>query len=128
MRALLFRSYRPPAYAKGIGGARITSAVGQTGGVGHAESAADGRRTPQIRDVAAVAGVSHQTVSRVLNNSPKVRPATRQLVMDAMERLQYRPNRAARALGLGRANGITVVTANTMLYGYASVLQGVEEA
>ena len=96
--------------------------------MGHAESAADGRRTPQIRDVAAVAGVSHQTVSRVLNNSPKVRPATRQLVMDAMERLQYRPNRAARALGLGRANGITVVTANTMLYGYASVLQGVEEA
>ena len=96
--------------------------------MGHAESAADGRRTPQIRDVAAVAGVSHQTVSRVLNNSPKVRPATRQLVMEAMERLQYRPNRAARALGLGRANGITVVTANTMLYGYASVLQGVEEA
>ena len=96
--------------------------------MGHAESAADGRRTPQIRDVAAVAGVSHQTVSRVLNNSPKVRPATRQLVMDAMEQLQYRPNRAARALGLGRANGITVVTANTMLYGYASVLQGVEEA
>src|SRR4051794_32590508 len=48
--------------------------------------------------------------------------------MEAMERLQYRPNRAARALGLGRANGITVVTANTMLYGYASVLQGVEEA
>ena len=83
---------------------------------------------PQIRDVAAVAGVSYQTVSRVLNNSPNVRPATRQLVMEAMERLRYRPNRAARALGLGRAGGITVVTANTILYGYASVLQGVEEA
>jgi DNA-binding LacI/PurR family transcriptional regulator len=84
--------------------------------------------TPRIRDVAAAAGVSHQTVSRVLNNSPNVRPDTRQLVLDVMERLQYRPNRAARALGLGRAAAITVVTSNTTLYGYAGVLQGVEEA
>jgi len=83
---------------------------------------------PRIRDVAAAAGVSHQTVSRVLNNSPNVRPDTRQLVLDVMERLQYRPNRSARALGLGRASAVTVVTANTTLYGYASVLQGVEEA
>ncbi|GAA2692514.1 LacI family DNA-binding transcriptional regulator [Actinoplanes palleronii] len=86
------------------------------------------RAAPQIRDVAAAAGVSHQTVSRVLNDSPNVRPDTRQQVLDAMERLQYRPNRAARALGLGRAKAVTVVTANTTLYGYAGVLQGVEEA
>jgi DNA-binding LacI/PurR family transcriptional regulator len=86
------------------------------------------RATPQIRDVAAAAGVSYQTVSRVLNNSPRVRPDTRQQVLDAMERLKYRPNRAAQALGLGRANAVTVVTANTTLYGYAGVLQGVEEA
>ncbi|TDB76724.1 substrate-binding domain-containing protein [Micromonospora sp. KC723] len=83
---------------------------------------------PSIRDVAAAAGVSYQTVSRVLNDSPKVRPDTRRLVLDAIDRLQYRPNRAARALGLGRANAVTVVTANTMLYGYASTLQGIEEA
>lgn len=83
---------------------------------------------PRIRDVAAAAGVSHQTVSRVLNNSPKVRPDTRQLVLDVMERLQYRPNRAARALGLGRASAVTVVTSNTMLYGYAGVLEGIEQA
>jgi DNA-binding LacI/PurR family transcriptional regulator len=83
---------------------------------------------PRIRDVAAAAGVSYQTVSRVLNNSPNVRPDTRQVVLDVIDRLQYRPNRAARALGLGRANAVTVVTANTTLYGYASVLQGVEEA
>jgi DNA-binding LacI/PurR family transcriptional regulator len=78
--------------------------------------------------VAAAAGVSYQTVSRVLNNSPNVRPETRELVVEVMERLRYRPNRAARALGLGRARAVTVVTANTTLYGYASVLQGVEEA
>jgi DNA-binding LacI/PurR family transcriptional regulator len=83
---------------------------------------------PQIRDVAAAAGVSHQTVSRVLNNSPSVRPNTRRAVLDAMQRLHYQPNRAARALGSGRASAMTVVMSNTTLYGYAGVLQGVEEA
>lgn len=84
--------------------------------------------TPSIRDVAAAAGVSHQTVSRVLNDSPRVNPDTRRHVRDAMERLGYRPNRAARALGSGRAGTVTVVAANTALYGYAATLQGIEEA
>jgi DNA-binding LacI/PurR family transcriptional regulator len=83
---------------------------------------------PQIRDVAAAAGVSHQTVSRVLNNSPHVRPDTRRAVLEAMQRLHYQPNRAARALGSGRARAVTVVMSNTTLYGYAGVLRGVEEA
>ncbi|WP_433181433.1 LacI family DNA-binding transcriptional regulator [Actinoallomurus sp. CA-150999] len=83
---------------------------------------------PSIRDVAAAAGVSYQTVSRVLNDSPRVRPVTRHQVMDAIERLGYRPNRAARALGFGRARAVTVVTSNTTLYGYAATLQGIEEA
>jgi DNA-binding LacI/PurR family transcriptional regulator len=78
--------------------------------------------------VAAAAGVSYQTVSRVLNESPKVRPETRQQVLEAVERLGFRPNRAARALGLGRARAVTVVTSNTTLYGYASTLQGIEES
>ncbi|MFG1702638.1 LacI family DNA-binding transcriptional regulator [Nonomuraea sp. M3C6] len=83
---------------------------------------------PSIRDVAAAAGVSHQTVSRVLNQSPRVRPETRATVLAAIERLGFRPSRAARALSLGRARGITVVTSNTVLYGYAATLQGIEEA
>jgi len=87
-----------------------------------------GDAAPSIRDVAAAAGVSYQTVSRVLNDSPRVRPDTRRLVIEAIDRLQYRPNRAARTLGLGRAKAVTVVTADTTLYGYASTLQGVEEA
>jgi DNA-binding LacI/PurR family transcriptional regulator len=88
------------------------------------------RRDPalSIRDVAAEAGVSYQTVSRVLNNAPNVRADTRQLVLDVMARLRYRPNRAARTLGHGRAGAVTVVVSNTTLYGYAGVLQGVEEA
>ncbi len=87
-----------------------------------------GDAVPSIRDVAAAAGVSYQTVSRVLNNSPRVRPETRQTVLDVIDRLAYRPNRAARALGRGRASAVTVVTSNTMLYGYASLLHGIEEA
>ncbi|MFC7529791.1 LacI family DNA-binding transcriptional regulator [Actinoplanes sp. GCM10030250] len=83
---------------------------------------------PSIRDVAAMAGVSYQTVSRVLNESPRVRPETRQHVLDVISRLGYRPNRAARALNLGRAGAVTVLTSDTVLYGYARVLQGVEEA
>jgi DNA-binding LacI/PurR family transcriptional regulator len=83
---------------------------------------------PSIRDVAAEAGVSYQTVSRVLNDSPKVSPDTRRLVLDVIGRLDYRPNRAARALGSGRASAVTVVTADTTLYGYASTLRGIEEA
>ncbi|MBV1855211.1 LacI family DNA-binding transcriptional regulator [Catellatospora tritici] len=81
-----------------------------------------------IRDVAAAAGVSYQTVSRVLNDSPKVREETRRQVLEAMEQLGFRPNRAARALGLGRARAVTVVTSNTTLFGYATTLQGIEEA
>lgn len=78
--------------------------------------------------MAAAAGVSYQTVSRVLNESPRVRPDTRRQVLAAMEQLGFRANRAARALGLGRASGVTVVTSDTRLYGYACTLQGIEEA
>ena len=81
-----------------------------------------------IRDVAREAGVSHQTVSRVLNNHPSVRPATRRSVLEAMERLSYRPSRAARALAGGPVDSVTVLTSNTRLYGPASALEGIEEA
>lgn len=84
--------------------------------------------TPSIRDVAAAAGVSYQTVSRILNDSPNVSPDTRRQVREVIERLGYRPNRAARALGSGRSSSVTVVIADTTLYGYASTLRGIEEA
>ncbi len=51
-----------------------------------------------LRDVAARAGVSHQTVSNVLNDHPSLRPATRARVLDAIRELEYHPNQAARAL------------------------------
>lgn len=53
---------------------------------------------PTLRDVARAAGVSAQTVSRVLNDSPRVRPATREQVLHAVADLGYRPNEGAREL------------------------------
>jgi DNA-binding LacI/PurR family transcriptional regulator len=88
----------------------------------------NGRRPASILDVAAAAGVSYQTVSRVINGHPSVRPATRELVMAAIEELGFRPNRAARVLRGANARSVTVLTPNTSLYGYQAALQGIEEA
>jgi DNA-binding LacI/PurR family transcriptional regulator len=79
-------------------------------------------------DVARLAGVSHQTVSRVVNGSTQVRPATRDKVLAAMEKLDYRPNPVARALVTGRSRTLGLVTFDTALYGPASTLVGVERA
>src|SRR6478736_698817 len=59
------------------------------------------RRGPTLADVARVAGVSGQTVSRTVTGAERVRPETRERVMRAMEQLGYAPNRAARALRNG---------------------------
>jgi DNA-binding LacI/PurR family transcriptional regulator len=81
-----------------------------------------------MADVAALAGVSHQTVSRVINGSDHVRPETRQRVLAAMDRLDYRPNPAARALVTGRSSTLGVVSFDTTLYGPASTLFAIEQA
>jgi DNA-binding LacI/PurR family transcriptional regulator len=81
-----------------------------------------------IRDVASAAGVSYQTVSRVINASPSVKASTRQVVLDTIARLDFRPNRAARALAGGPIQSVTVLTANTRLYGFVGALEGIEEA
>ncbi len=81
-----------------------------------------------MTDVARVAGVSHQTVSRVLNGHPSVRPATRDRVLAAIEELGYRPNLAARALVTGRSRTLGLVTLETTLFGPVTTLYGVERA
>ncbi len=70
----------------------------------------DGR--PTIHDVALEAGVSYQTVSRVLNNSPKVAASTRQRVQEAIRKLDYQPIQAARNLALRRSQTILIITFN----------------
>jgi len=81
-----------------------------------------------MSDVARLAGVSHQTVSRVINDSSHVRAETRQRVLVAMRELGYRPNSVARALVTGRSNTLGVVSFDTTLYGPASTLFGIERA
>jgi DNA-binding LacI/PurR family transcriptional regulator len=85
-------------------------------------------RPAVMADVAKLAGVSHQTVSRVINGSTHVRPATRQRVLAAMGQLDYRPNPAARALVTGRSGTLGVVSFDTTLYGPASTLFAIEQA
>lgn len=85
-------------------------------------------RAPSIRDVARLAGVSHQTVSRVLNDHPSIRESTKARVLAVMGELQYRPNRAARALVKGRSRTIGVVSASSEQYGPASSIAAIQDA
>src|SRR3954470_13557072 len=89
-----------------------------------------GQRTRAVvmADVAKLAGVSLQTVSRVINDSPHVRADTRGRVQDAMRKLEYRPNTVARALVTGRSRTLGVVSFDTTLHGPAATLFGIERA
>ncbi|MGY1704109.1 LacI family DNA-binding transcriptional regulator [Geodermatophilus sp. SYSU D00697] len=81
-----------------------------------------------MSDVAARAGVSHQTVSRVINGHRNVAPQTRERVERAIRELGYRPNTAARALVTGSTRTIGFVVVNINQYGPAQTLVGLEQA
>lgn len=81
-----------------------------------------------MAQVAARAGVSGQTVSRVVNGSPRVDPETRTRVEQAMADLGYRPNRAARALRTGRTQTIGLLVSTLATVGNSRMLQAVAEA
>lgn len=85
-------------------------------------------RSASIWDVARVAGVSQQTVSRVINGKARVSEATRAKVLQVIAELGYRPNRLAQALAGGPVRSVTVLTSDTALYGAAATLRGMEEA
>ncbi len=87
-----------------------------------------GTPKPVMADVARLAGVSHQTVSRVINGSSSIRPATKARVEEAIAELGYRPNTAARALVTRRSGIIGIVGTNSALYGPSSIQRSVEEA
>lgn len=85
-------------------------------------------RPPDLYDVAKVAGVSHQTVSRVVNGHPHVRQSTRERVEAAIAELGYRRNAAARALVTRRSTTIGVITSASPLWGPIGTLVAVERA
>jgi len=88
----------------------------------------DNGRPPSITSVAELAGVSHQTVSRVINGFEGVRPATKERVLDAISTLGYRRNNAARTLVTQRSGLIGVIAVGSFLFGPTSTLAAIEEA
>jgi DNA-binding LacI/PurR family transcriptional regulator len=81
---------------------------------------------PTIRDVASLAGVSHQTVSRVINGSEGVLPETRALVEAAITEMGYRPNAIARSMARGQTRTLACISPNLTDYTFASVIEGAE--
>jgi DNA-binding LacI/PurR family transcriptional regulator len=81
---------------------------------------------PTLRDVARLAGVSHQTVSRVINGSEDVLPETRATVEAAIEQLGYRPNAIARSMARGQTHTLACISPNLTDYTFASVIEGAE--
>jgi DNA-binding LacI/PurR family transcriptional regulator len=85
-------------------------------------------RGVRMVDVAALAGVSQKTVSRVLNKAPYVRPDVRDKVNEAIAELGYRPNVAAQALARERTHTIGVLALGTPLYGPSRRVFTLEQA
>ncbi|GAA3062988.1 hypothetical protein GCM10020254_03640 [Streptomyces goshikiensis] len=81
-----------------------------------------------MADVAAMAGVSSQTVSRVANNRENVDASTRERVLAAMKMLGYRPNTAARALVTGRFGTLGVISFDISAYGNARTFAAISDA
>lgn len=79
-----------------------------------------------IRDVAKAAGVSTQTVSRVINNHPDVAPDTLARVQGVIKELGYAPDILARSLIRGRSNSIGIVAFGLEFYGPSRLLAGIE--
>ena len=81
----------------------------------------------KLKDIAEAAGVSTATVSRVLGDKPNVRPELRKQVMDVVERLNYRPNRAAQRLRSKQSSFIGLIVADIQSPFFASVTRAVED-
>ncbi|MCF4119904.1 LacI family transcriptional regulator [Antribacter sp. KLBMP9083] len=93
-----------------------------------ATRASAGARPATIYDVATMAGVSHQTVSRYLKGYEGIRPETRERVVQALDALDYRPNLTARTLTTGRSHRIGALTHELDQFGPSRIVQGAAAA
>jgi len=84
-------------------------------------------RQVTISQVAKEAGVSSQTVSRVVNNRQEITPETRQHVQEVIKRLGYQPNAIARSLIQRRSHTLGIVTSGLEYFGPSHLLIGVEQ-
>ncbi|MFD3445283.1 catabolite control protein A [Microbacteriaceae bacterium 4G12] len=80
-----------------------------------------------IYDVAREANVSMATVSRVVNGNPNVKPTTRKKVLEAIERLGYRPNAVARGLASKKTTTVGVIIPDISNIFYAELARGIED-
>jgi len=79
-----------------------------------------------ISDVARLAGVSHQTVSRVINNKAEVSPETRQRVLAVVEQTGYRPSGLARGLATSRTSTIGMIVPDISNPFFSDIARGIE--
>jgi DNA-binding LacI/PurR family transcriptional regulator len=85
-------------------------------------------RPTTLKDVAREAGVSAMAVSNVLNNRGRVSEETRAIILTAVEKLNYTPNRVAQSLRSARTHTIGVVMSDSSQYVFANLLRGIESA
>src|SRR6266566_396075 len=79
-----------------------------------------------LADIARALGVSKMTVSRAINNHPEISPDTRARILDAAQRMNYRPNQYARALTTNRSFLLGVVVPDLMHSYFAEICRGIE--
>ncbi|GLY04371.1 LacI family transcriptional regulator [Actinoplanes sp. NBRC 101535] len=92
------------------------------------DTAPTAARRVTLRDVARVAGVSHQTVSRAINDKGEIDPETRRRVLDAARQLRYRPSRFGRGLVRPATTTVGLVVANVVNPFYPEIIAGVIDA
>jgi len=97
-----------------------------TGGSGPSSTGA-AQRKPSINDVARIAGVSYQTVSRVINNATDVSAETRQRILAVIDEVGYRRNRMATALVTNRSTAVGIVTSDSPRFGPIGTLVALEK-
>lgn len=83
-------------------------------------------KRPTIRDVARLAGVSHQTVSRLINGSERISPETRMKVESAIQSLGYHPSAIARSMSFGDTRTFACISPNLTDFTFASMIEGAE--
>jgi LacI family transcriptional regulator len=79
-----------------------------------------------LADIARALGVSKMTVSRAINNHPEISPETRARILDAAQRMNYRPNQFARALTTNRSYLLGVIVPDLMHSYFAEICRGIE--
>nr|WP_246376791.1 LacI family DNA-binding transcriptional regulator [Conyzicola lurida] len=117
----------PPLEVSGGEAGESVAGSAQGSGANVASAHPSKQRKPNISDVAQTAGVSYQTVSRVLNNAPDVSAATRERIQQVIKDMGYRRSRTATALSTSRSTAIGILTDGSPRFGPVGTLLALEK-